>query len=257
VLNLTGLGWLIILLVMLAFFQRRLHFEIQAILLMITQRAEIAIVLFSLLFLPGVILHEVSHFLSARLLGVPTGRFSIIPQPLPDGRLRMGYVETASTDIVRDALIGSAPLLTGCTFILYVTLVPLGLANVWAEFVDGNLMVLSESVVSLYERPDFWLWFYLVFVVSSTMMPSASDRRAWLPLAIVVVIILSFVLVVWPGNLLSDAWVTISPRVNVGVYALVLIFGISVAFHLILLAPLWLFRRILMRLSGVRVSINE
>lgn len=225
-------------------------------LLVITRRVDIAIVLFSLLFLPGVILHETSHFVSARLLGVPTGRLSIIPQPLPDGRLRMGYVETASTDIIRDALIGSAPLLIGCAFILYVTLVPLGLVDVWTDFMDGNLTVLSESVVSMYKRPDFWLWFYLVFVVSSTMMPSASDRRAWLPLAVVVILILGFGLVIWPGNLLSEAWVSFSPKLNLGLYALVLIFGISVAFHLLLLVPMWLFRKILLRLSGVQVSIN-
>ena len=148
---------------MLAIFQRRLHYEIQAILLVITRRADIALALFSLLFLPGVILHETSHFVSARLLGVRTGRFSIIPQPLPDGKLRMGYVETASTDIVK-----------------------------------GDLVVLTDAVGSMYMRPDFWLWFYLVFVVSSTMFPSASDRRAWLPLAIVVALVLIIGLLVWP-----------------------------------------------------------
>ena len=58
----------------------------------------------------------------------------------------MGYVETASTDIVRDSLIGSAPLLIGCVFVLYVALIPLGLASVWAEFVKGNLVVLSVAV---------------------------------------------------------------------------------------------------------------
>ena len=250
--NLTGLGWLIVFLVVLAIFQRRLHYEIQAILLVIIRRADIAVVVFSLLFLPGVILHETSHFVSARLLGVRTGRFSIIPQPLPDGRLRMGYVETASTDIVRDSLIGSAPLLVGCVFVLYVALIPLGLTSVWTEFVKGNLVVLSDAVGSMYKSPDFWLWFYLVFVVSSTMMPSASDRRAWLPLAVVVALILVIGLLVWPGNLLTETWITISPKINIGVFALILIFGVSVAFHLILLAPLWLIRKILMRMFGVQ-----
>jgi len=252
VINLTGLGWLIVFLAMLAIFQRRLHYEIQAILLVITRRADIAVAIFSLLFLPGVILHETSHFVSARLLGVRTGRFSIIPQPLPDGRLRMGYVETASTDIMRDSLIGSAPLLVGCVFVLYVALIPLGLASVWAEFVKGNLVVLSVAVGSMYKSPDFWLWFYLVFVVSSTMMPSASDRRAWLPLAVVVAVILVIGLLVWPGNILTETWITISPKINIGVFALILIFGVSVAFHLILLGPLWLIRKILMRMFGVQ-----
>jgi hypothetical protein len=257
VINPNGLVWLIVLLVMLTLLQRRLHFEIQAIFLIITQRADIAIVMFSLLFLPGVILHETSHFLSARLLGVTTGRFSIIPQPLPNGRLRMGYVETATTDVIRDSIIGSAPFFVGSTFILYISLIPLGLVNVWTAFVDGNFDVFSEAFILMYTRPDFWLWFYLVFVVSSTMMPSASDRRAWLPLAVLVVLILGFGLIVWPGNFITQVWFNISPKVNVSVYGLVLIFGISDIFHLILLVPLWLLRKIFSRFAGIQMNIKD
>jgi hypothetical protein len=252
VINLTGVVWLIIFVVMLAIFQRRLHYEIQAILLMFTRRADITIAIFSLLFLPGVVLHETSHFVSARLLGVRTGRFSIIPQSLQDGRLRMGYVETASTDIVRDSLIGSAPFFVGSAFVLYVTLIPLGFASIWPEFAQGNLIVISDVVGSIYKRPDFWLWFYLVFVVSSTMMPSASDRRAWLSLAVISTLMLIVGLLVWPGNILTETWNLISPKINIGVFALILIFGVSDAIHLILLAPLWLLRKVLMRMLDVQ-----
>ena len=51
--------------------------------------------IFSILFLPGVFLHEFSHFVMAKILRVRTGKFSIFPQSLPDGRLQLGYVETA------------------------------------------------------------------------------------------------------------------------------------------------------------------
>ena len=239
---------------MLTIFQRRLHFEIQAILLVITRRFDITLVLFSLLFLPGVILHESSHFATARILGVRTGRFSIIPQPLPDGRLRLGYVETAATDVVRDAVIGTAPLIAGCVLILYVALVPLGLVEVWLEYVKGDLNVFTEAVIAMYTRPDFWLWFYLVFVISSTMMPSASDRRAWLPLVVVIALILGIGLLVWPGNWLVETWTSLSPKINLGVYALVLVFGMSVGIHLILLAPIWLLRKALLRVFAVQIE---
>jgi hypothetical protein len=42
-----------------------------------------------------------------------TRGFSIIPKMMPEGYLRMGYVEVAETDIVRDSLIGAAPLILG------------------------------------------------------------------------------------------------------------------------------------------------
>ena len=94
-----------LLVVPLLFLQRFLQREIQSIFLLITRQPEISMALFSIIFLPGVVLHEVSHYLMAILLGVRTGRFSILPKKLEGGRIRLGYVETVSTDFVRDALV--------------------------------------------------------------------------------------------------------------------------------------------------------
>ena len=58
----------------------------------------------------------------AKLLGVQTGKFSLIPQAQPNGKLRLGYVETASGGFIRDALIGAAPLVTGSLFVAYVAI---------------------------------------------------------------------------------------------------------------------------------------
>ena len=87
ILQYRGLLWLILALGPLLILQRLLHREIQLIFLYITRRVDLAMALFSLLFFPGVLLHEGSHFLAARLLGVRTGGFSILPHLLPGGRL--------------------------------------------------------------------------------------------------------------------------------------------------------------------------
>jgi len=60
----------------------------------------------------------------AKVLRVRTGRFSIFPQSLPDGRLQLGYVETARSDVVRDSLIGAAPLIVGTLVIAYLAVYP-------------------------------------------------------------------------------------------------------------------------------------
>src|SRR3972149_5364942 len=109
----TGLIWFILMLLPLVLLQRLLHREIQAVILITTRNPPLTIGLFSILFFPGVFLHELSHFLMAKLLGVRTGSFSIIPRPLQNGRLQLGYVATAKTDIVRDSLVGAAPLIAG------------------------------------------------------------------------------------------------------------------------------------------------
>ena len=127
-----GLVWFALTLLPLVFLQRLLHREIQAVFLILSRSPEFTITVFSIIFLPGVLLHEFSHYLMAVILEVPAARFSLIPQMLPDGRLQLGYVETVKTDIIRDSLIGAAPLLAGGSFIAYLSITRLDLLPLWA-----------------------------------------------------------------------------------------------------------------------------
>lgn len=229
--------------------QRRLHLELQAVFFLITRRVDVSLILVSILFLPGVVLHEVSHYLMAAMLGVPTGKFSLIPRPIRNGRLQLGFVETAKTDIVRDAIIGVAPLIAGCIFIAFVSISKLGLLSLGEVLEDGESTTMIRTMNDLYTRPDFWLWFYLAFVVSSTMMPSSSDRRAWLPVALTAVILLGLGLITGAG---AWMWQHFAPPLNRFFQALAMIIGISLAIHLVLIAPLILIRMLFLRLSGIK-----
>src|ERR1700690_2441498 len=100
----NGLLWFVLTLLPLVFLQRLLHREIQAVFLILSRSERFTVTLFSLIFLPGVLLHELSHYGMAVLLGVKAARFSMIPQVLEDGRLQLGYVETVKTDFARDSL---------------------------------------------------------------------------------------------------------------------------------------------------------
>ena len=90
--NLDGIIWLALSLGLLLFLQRNLHKELQILLFLLTRRVDMALRLFSVIFFPGVLLHEGSHFLMAKLAGVPTGRFSIFPRTAKNGKLQLGYV---------------------------------------------------------------------------------------------------------------------------------------------------------------------
>ena len=85
-----GLLWLLAAAVLLVVLQRSLHREIQAFLLILTRRTGLTEAIFALIFLPGVFLHELSHFLMAKVLGVQTGKFSLIPQAQPNGQTPPG-----------------------------------------------------------------------------------------------------------------------------------------------------------------------
>jgi hypothetical protein len=242
--------YLLLLLVPIIYLQRFLQREIQAIFLLITRQPEISMALFSLLFLPGVLLHELSHFIMAQILGVKTGRFSIIPKKLEGGRLRLGYVETAKTDIFRDALIGIAPLITGGIFVAFTGVSRLGLTTVWVDLIHGQLSSINLAVKTIILRPDFWLWFYLSFAVSSTMLPSASDRKAWLPLILVILTLLGLILLIGVGPWLLTK---LGSGLMAGLDAITMVFGITVIIHLILSPPVWLIRKIISRMVGLQV----
>jgi hypothetical protein len=247
---LTGLIWLVALLGLFLAAQRWLHRQIHAIFLMTTRRPNLALGLFSLIFFPGVFLHEASHYLMAGMLRVRTGRFSLVPKVMGDGTLRMGYVETAKTDVLRDALIGTAPLLTGGAVVTLIGIYLLPVALLFDSFSQGHWGAFWSALSHLPDQPDFWLWFYLVFAISSTMLPSASDRRAWIPITIPVAVLALLALVAGAGPWMLA---NLAPGLNTLVQALVMVFGISLAVHLTLGLPIGLLAALISKLTGLRV----
>jgi hypothetical protein len=241
---------LLLLSISLFYLQKMLQREIQAVFLLITRQPEISMALFSLLFLPGILLHELSHFLIAKLLEVPTGTFSIIPRKQQGGRIQLGYVETASTDFVRDALIGVAPLVTGVILIAFLGVSRLGINILWDSLVQGQMSLINPAVASIVSHPDFWLWFYLVFAISSTMLPSSSDRRAWLPLILVLAILLILLLLTGVGPWLLSSFIT---TLRAAMNAIIMVLGITVLIHLVLFPPAFFLRKLLSRVLKLQV----
>jgi hypothetical protein len=248
--ELNDLGWFLIAVIGLAVLQRRLHFEIQAVLFLLTKRIDLSMTIFAILFLPGVLIHELSHYGMARLLNVPVGKLSLIPQPLPDGRMRLGYVETQSTDFIRDALIGAAPLIVGSFVVAYAGLINLQFTFFWAEFTMSDLSLAISDLSGIFNQQDFWIWFYIIFVVSSTMFPSTTDRRGWAPILLTLGVLVSLILI---SGLGPWFWERIGSYLLDLVRLLSMIFLVSALVHLLLLLPVWAIRFSLSRIFRLKV----
>jgi hypothetical protein len=160
----------------LLFLMRWITKHVQGIGYLLTGDGQIALVLYFLLILPGVALHELSHALTAWILRVRVRRLSIGLQRKGRGQqIALGSVEIGSTDPIRASLIGVAPLVAGCAVILAISNRVLGIVALPAFGSAGFWPALK----AIYGVPDFWLWIYAMLAIGNTMLPSAADRRSW------------------------------------------------------------------------------
>src|SRR3989304_10544510 len=245
--NLDGLIWVLVLLIPFNLIQNQVHKEIQTIFYLLTKKKKAAISLFALIFLPGVFIQEISHLVVARLTGVRTGRFSIIPKPSSGGQLQLGYVETEKADWLRGSIIGAAPLITGGSLIAYLATVYLELPVLWELLLNGQSSLFWSGLLLLQDKKFFWLLAYLMFVVSSTMLPSDSDRHSWLPLGLTMGILLVVVVLAGAGPWIMENLV---PSLNSVLNGLAMVIGLSGFLHILLYLPAVGIHKILVRITG-------
>jgi hypothetical protein len=162
--------------------------HIQGLALLIFRRPHAASSIYFWLLAPGVMLHELSHWLMAKLLFVPT-RDIVLFRPnrnrtADDAPVTLGYVEIFKTDPVRQSLIGLAPLPAGIIVLLLLAAIlnfSTGVNSLTASDQTWQaLQRLPGNLAEAVRQPLNWLWLYLVFSVSTGMLPSKPDRRPWL-----------------------------------------------------------------------------
>jgi hypothetical protein len=244
-------AWLLLILLPLVLLERWIHRHLQGLWLLLLRDADMALVMYSLMMLPGVLLHEGSHWVAATLLGVRAGRFSVVPQRMPNGTLRLGYVETAHADPVREALIGAAPLIAGVAAIVFVGYSRLGVGSAGAALGRGDLLGTLAALQAMGDRPDFWLWVYLLFTVANSMLPSASDRRAWGPVLFGIAGLTGLLVYAGLGPALFDS---LSGALQAAASTLAAGFTLTVALNLIIMPLLAVVEWMVMRLTGLKVN---
>ena len=87
---------------------RWINRQVQVIGLRLSGDMNVAIMIYYLLMFPGIVLHELSHYLMARLLRMQVGSFALGPKKRRNA-IELGSVTVASGGAIRDSLVGLAP----------------------------------------------------------------------------------------------------------------------------------------------------
>lgn len=169
----------------LFFLSRFLTKSLSRLIFSLTQSKTITINLLFFLFLPGIIIHELSHFLAALFLLVKTGEIEFFPKMMDDG-VRLGSVGIAKTDPIRRAMIGFAPVIFGTSILIY--------SIIFLFSLDGFSLFWKLIII-----------FYLVFEIGNTMFSSRKDLEGTIELMVVITII--FIFLYFLGFRLPDSFV--------------------------------------------------
>lgn len=227
--------------------QQWLHKHIQGFGLALTGNPGCAVRLLFYLLLPGVILHELSHYLVARLLFVRASAPKIGVGAMHGKMISLGSVSIQRTDPVRESLIGVAPFVMGIGAIWLIAgygfdLWPSGGLSI-GEFVKRVQMYAHDWTT--------WLDVYLIFAVSTAMIPSQSDRRPWGPVITVLGLVTALLIFFgWTPSVSAEivAWAR-------GVVdALTLALGIAVVVNTCVAAVIVLMELTIFRVNGRRAE---
>lgn len=175
----ASLVWLVALGLLLLAVKRWISQHLQGVGLLLFGDGAVATVLYFVVMLPGVFLHELSHWAMATLLGVRTSGMSLWPKRMPNGRVRLGALQVQMVDPVRESLVGLAPFLVGTVAVLLMAQRVFGVELTARASPLEQLGLVFQNLSNLSRVPDAWLWLYLLFAISNSMLPSESDRRPW------------------------------------------------------------------------------
>jgi hypothetical protein len=154
-------------LLLLFLLSKQLTILVSHFLLRITHSTKTMIYLMAVLFFPGTVVHELSHFFMAQLLFVHTGEIDLFPEA-QEGGVKLGSVAITKSDPFRRLFIGMAPFLFGTAILLLLLF--FAIRDNW--FTNPFLLALT---------------LYALFEIGNTMFSSRKDMEGALELLVVLI----------------------------------------------------------------------
>ncbi len=171
---------LVLLFLALVWLSRQISLQIQLLVYCLTRSEERATLALFLIFLPGILLHEAAHWVTARLLGLKAGKFRVWPKRQGQ-QIGLGSVSVQSGGALADSLVGIAPLVVGSLAVALISHLIFDAARLGTALAQGDWPATAQAFTASLDQPDGLLWAYLLFAVANAMIPSNSDREPLKP----------------------------------------------------------------------------
>lgn len=165
---------LALLLVVFRRIERWLHQHIFKVGWLLCNNFQVTTILYYILFLPGILLHEITLWLAAGILRIRAERAIAFPARQEIGELRLNFIRLSpSSGRARRSLATLAPFAAGALCLWLVAIHVFNWRELAAIAAAGSIDALARAIARLTKTPDFWLWFYLAFTIANTMFPSS------------------------------------------------------------------------------------
>lgn len=219
----------------LAWLSGELAMEVQRLVYNLTGSIDQAVVVYFLIFLPGIVVHEAAHWVVAWVLGLKPGKFRVWPVR-KGSMVGLGSVTTRRGGPVLDSMVGIAPLVAGTLIVALISRWWLPGGSIVTLFQGAEPAQWWESMRATMSSPDAFLWLYLVFAIANGMMPSKPDREPFKPVLIYLLIAaLLYFVIGLPFSLLTDVLNALRPPLEWITSALFIVVALDIAAILILL----------------------
>jgi hypothetical protein len=225
-----SLAAFVLLIVTLSSLRSRLVYEISGISLLLFGTTKPGLGIYSAIFLPGTIIHELSHWIVAEILQVRTGEITIFPDDNESGNnQKLGSVATERTDPFRGFLIGLAPFISGL-----LILVVLGqlLSDGWGTYVWWQVTLIIYGVI----------------VIGNSMMISSADRKSW-PFILIFFALIGIAIYRYYPSLITGNYSLFTSILN----PLNIVLGVTAGLNLVMIGGSYALRRLIEKMTKKRI----
>lgn len=150
--------------------------KLYLLLLLLTGHRTLAATIVTIILFPGTVIHELSHLFIAEILGVKTGKLTLVPEDIRETELQTGSVTIVTTDPFRRALVGLAPFFTGLVALSIVSF----FSSQYLTQTGGGTNSIIVIAVTV----------YFLYAIAASMFPSEPDMKGTPSLLLTIILFL-------------------------------------------------------------------